>query len=72
MLDTHDGVGLPGAEGVLPADEIAFLVETARRHGAFVSCRSSNGGEVPYEILWLTPSEELERRIGSGEAAGVS
>ena len=50
MLDTHDGVGLPGAEGLLPAEEIAFLVETARRHGAFVSHRSGNGGEVPYEL----------------------
>jgi glucosylglycerate phosphorylase len=50
MLDTHDGVGLPGAEGLLPPGEIAFLVETARRHGAFVSSRSVDGGEVPYEI----------------------
>jgi glycosidase len=50
MLDTHDGVGLPGAEGILPPEEIAFLVETARRHGSFVSYRSGDGEEVPYEI----------------------
>jgi glycosidase len=50
MLDTHDGVGLPGAEGILPPEEIAFLVETARRHGAFVSHRSGDGTDVPYEV----------------------
>jgi sucrose phosphorylase len=50
ILDTHDGIGLPGAEGILPPREIAFLVETARRHGAFVSYRSGAASEVPYEI----------------------
>ena len=50
MLDTHDGVGLPGAEGILPPEEIEFLVEQARRHGAFVSSRSADGGKAPYEI----------------------
>jgi hypothetical protein len=42
-------VGLPGAEGILPPEEIEFLVETARRHGSFVSYRSGDGEEVPYE-----------------------
>lgn len=50
MLDTHDGVGLMGASGILPADEIAFLVKTAREHGAFISNRTSGDEEVPYEI----------------------
>jgi sucrose phosphorylase len=50
MLDTHDGVGLPGVEGILPPEEIAFLVDAARRHGAFVSHRGGPEGEVPYEI----------------------
>lgn len=51
MLDTHDGIGLPGAADVLPAEELAFLIQTARQHGAFISYRSvDGGGEAPYEI----------------------
>lgn len=50
MLDTHDGVGLPGVRDILPEEEIRFLVETARQHGAFISYRSGDGADVPYEI----------------------
>ncbi len=50
MLDTHDGIGLPGVRDVLPPEEIDFVVERARQHGAFISYRSSGNGEVPYEI----------------------
>jgi glucosylglycerate phosphorylase len=50
MLDTHDGIGLPGATSILPAEEIGFLTESARLHGAFISYRSTPEGEVPYEI----------------------
>lgn len=50
MLDTHDGIGLPGVRDLLPEEEIAFLVETARQHGAFISYRTGDGQDVPYEI----------------------
>ena len=50
ILDTHDGVGLPGATGILPSEEIEFLVQQTRRQGAFVSYRSTADGEEPYEI----------------------
>ncbi len=50
MLDTHDGIGLPGVRDILPAEEIGFLVDTARAHGAFISYRSDKSGDVPYEI----------------------
>lgn len=50
MLDTHDGIGLPGVAEILPAGEIDFLVEQAREHGAFISYRSGANGEAPYEI----------------------
>jgi sucrose phosphorylase len=50
MLDTHDGIGLPGVQQILPPDEIDFLVKMARQHGAFISYRSDALGEVPYEI----------------------
>lgn len=51
ILDTHDGIGLPGASGILPPAEIDFLIQRARRNGAFVSYRSGeNHRDVPYEI----------------------
>ncbi len=50
MLDTHDGVGLPGAQDILPPEEIDFLVDHAREHGAFISHRATPQGDVPYEI----------------------
>jgi sucrose phosphorylase len=51
MLDTHDGIGLPGVTNILPPEEIDFLIQRAREHGAFVSLRSSpDGGGTPYEI----------------------
>lgn len=50
MLDTHDGIGLPGVRDILPAAEVDFVVETARAHGAFISYRWSPEGDVPYEI----------------------
>jgi sucrose phosphorylase len=51
ILDTHDGIGLPGVSGILPPTEIDFLIQRARRNGAFVSNRSGeNQRAVPYEI----------------------
>jgi glycosidase len=50
ILDTHDGIGLPGVDKILPGEEISFLIEQARRHGAFVSYRAIEGREAPYEI----------------------
>lgn len=50
MLDTHDGIGLPGVQGVLPPQEIEFLVAQAQLHGAFVSNRATASGDQPYEI----------------------
>lgn len=50
ILDTHDGVGLPGAANILPDEEITHLAEQARQQGAFVSYRGTAAGDVPYEI----------------------
>lgn len=50
ILDTHDGIGLAGAAGILPPEEIDALVARAREHGAFVSYHSEGSREVPYEI----------------------
>lgn len=51
ILDTHDGIGLSGARGLLSQKEIAQMIETARKHGARVSYRTGpDGREDPYEI----------------------
>jgi sucrose phosphorylase len=50
ILDTHDGIGLPGAAGILDPQEIEFMVGCARQHGAFISYKATADGEVPYEI----------------------
>lgn len=51
VLDTHDGVGLPGVLNVLPPEEVEFLIGRARQHGAFISYRGGESGEgAPYEI----------------------
>jgi len=51
ILDTHDGIGLAGAAGILPPEEIEFLIQRARQYGAFISYRTAEeGGDVPYEI----------------------
>ena len=51
ILDTHDGIGLMGVREILSKDEINFMVQRARQHGAFISYRTIKGGqEEPYEI----------------------
>lgn len=51
ILDTHDGIGLPGAANILPAEEQDFLIRRARQHGAFISYRSvEDAARAPYEI----------------------
>ncbi|MCK9230514.1 MAG: alpha-amylase family glycosyl hydrolase [Syntrophales bacterium] len=51
ILDTHDGVGLPGIQGILSDEEVEFLISRARQHGAFISYRGSGEADrEPYEI----------------------
>jgi sucrose phosphorylase len=51
ILDTHDGIGLMGVKGILPAEEIDALVRTAQTRGALVSFKMTAGGQAePYEI----------------------
>jgi sucrose phosphorylase len=51
MLDTHDGVGLPGVKNILSREEIDFMIEKAKKHKAFVSYKTgADGKNEPYEI----------------------
>ncbi|HON00446.1 MAG TPA: sugar phosphorylase [Acidobacteriota bacterium] len=51
FLDSHDGIGLMGAQGILSEEEIAWLVRTAQNYGALVSYRAGHEArECPYEL----------------------
>lgn len=50
ILDTHDGVGVMGVKGILSQDEIAFMIQCAKEHNAYISYKSTEFGEEPYEI----------------------
>jgi sucrose phosphorylase len=57
FLDSHDGVGLMGARGILGEDQIHWMCERVRANGGFVSMKSDgDGAESPYElnITWFS------------------
>ncbi len=48
---SHDGIGMRPAEGVLPPEEKARMIETVQAAGGLVSMRAlPDGGEEPYEL----------------------
>ncbi|MEP1793100.1 sugar phosphorylase [Parasphingorhabdus sp.] len=48
---SHDGIGMRPAEGILPPQEQARMIETIKDIGGLVSMRAlPDGGEAPYEI----------------------
>ncbi len=72
FLDSHDGIGLLGARGILPERAIQNLCDRAEERGGFVSRRTDrDGAESPYElnITWysiLNPDgipEDTETRV---------
>ncbi len=48
---SHDGIGMRPAEGLLPEDEKAQMIQTVKDIGGLVSMRTlPDGGEAPYEL----------------------
>ncbi|KUF12471.1 sugar phosphorylase [Pseudoponticoccus marisrubri] len=48
---SHDGIGMRPAEGLLPEDEVARMIETVKLSGGLASMRSlPGGGESVYEL----------------------
>jgi sucrose phosphorylase len=48
---SHDGIGMRPAEGVLPEEEKARVIQSVRELGGLVSMRAlPDGGESPYEL----------------------
>ncbi|MEM9437720.1 MAG: sugar phosphorylase [Pseudomonadota bacterium] len=63
---SHDGIGMRPAEGILPAEEQARMIDTVKRIGGLVSMRAlPNGDEAPYEIN--TTFFEATKRTFIGE-----
>ena len=57
FLDSHDGIGIMGARGILSEEQILGMCERVREHDGFVSMKSdSDGAESPYElnITWFS------------------
>ncbi len=57
FLDSHDGIGVMGARGILSEEEILGVCDHVREHGGFVSMKTdSDGAESPYElnITWFS------------------
>ena len=57
FLDSHDGIGVMGARGILSEEEVLDVCDQVREHGGFVSMKTdSDGAEIPYElnITWFS------------------
>jgi sucrose phosphorylase len=51
FLDSHDGIGLLGARGIMTQSEIDLLVARIQEHGGLVSYRDNGDGtQSPYEL----------------------
>ena len=51
ILDTHDGIGLMAVQDILQKEDVDFIVEKARQHGALVSFKmGQDRNQEPYEI----------------------
>ncbi|MFT6772504.1 MAG: sucrose phosphorylase [Paracoccaceae bacterium] len=55
FIASHDGIGVRGAEGILPPHEVDRMIDAVQDFGGAVSMRTRDGVEAPYEInasLW--------------------
>jgi len=51
FLDSHDGIGLLGVEGIIGPEEIEDMIARTLANGGMVSYRTdSNGHKAPYEL----------------------
>ena len=50
FLDSHDGIGVLGAEGFLNKKEIDNVVKSAKKNGAVVNYKKTKTGRKPYEL----------------------
>ncbi len=51
FIDSHDGIGLPGAKGILDSSEIDMLVSSTEQRGGCISWKAEyDGSSSPYEL----------------------
>ena len=51
FMDSHDGIGLPGAREILNEDEIALMCRTVAERGGLISHKDNGDGTTsPYEL----------------------
>ncbi len=50
FLASHDGIGLPGAQGILSKRELENLLRITTSHGGLISYDIKDGKKVPYEL----------------------
>lgn len=51
FTSSHDGIGVRPLEGLVPADEFNYLVESTKERGGFISYKQNpNGTQSPYEL----------------------
>ncbi len=51
FLDSHDGIGVLGAKGILSDDEINTMAKKVIEHGGYISYkRNEDGSDSPYEL----------------------
>ncbi|HVR70123.1 MAG TPA: sugar phosphorylase [Vicinamibacteria bacterium] len=73
FLDSHDGVGLMGARGILSEEETGALVARAEAHGGLVSYRDTGDGSRGAYELNVTWYSALNREdAGEGVELQVS
>ena len=66
FLDSHDGVGVAAVKDILPDEEINFLIQKAREHGAHISYKTDKEGEeVPYELntTWFSALNKEDETV---------
>ena len=73
FLDSHDGIGLLGARGILSEVEIDAMVRSIDERGGLVSYRSDGAGnQSPYELNVTWYSALNREDAGDDEAVQVS
>jgi glycosidase len=50
FLASHDGIGLPGARGILDDEELENLHRLTTAHNGLVSYETKDGKKIPYEL----------------------
>ncbi len=72
FLDSHDGIGLPGAQGLLDAADIDMMTAAVRKKGGDVSYKSNGDGSTsPYELNITCYSALIDPEAEESEALQI-